>query len=333
MIRRINATLFAAALTAAGLTTSSASAQWKIGTVVAPPSMLGVLVDEMAADIGKLTQNRVTAVRFQNPNEQELTQNVIRGRLEMGYISATGMAVAVPEAGVLNMPYIWLSDAERDYVTDKYAVPLMAQILDGKGLTLVRFGEAGWTNIFCKGPCTKPADLKGMKIRVSPTAGDKMMFERLGANGVQMTLADFYPALQQGVVDGGTLTFSFYLITPASQAAPHYVFTKHSHQPAMLIAHKATWAKVSKADQDAVSKGLVSVAAMRKRVADDERPKMDVHRSKGGTVHLLTDEQRAEWAKVIAPGQTALVESYGGRAKEFYDTILKGKKEYAGLKK
>jgi TRAP-type C4-dicarboxylate transport system substrate-binding protein len=306
---------------------------WKIGTVVAPPSVLGVIVDEGAASIGKASNGAVTAERFQNPNEQELVQNISRGRLEMGYISATGLAVAVPEMGVLNMPYLWRSEAERDYVSDKVVVPLLEQILAGRGLVLVKPGEAGWTNLFCKTPCTTPDKLKGMKFRVSPTAGAKLFAERLGANAVGMSLADFYPALQQGVVDSGDLTFSFYLIGPAAQAAPHYVFTRHNHQPAFWVAHKATWDKLPPATQAAIVAGLPTVADVRKRVAADEEPKKAMHKSKGGFVYELTDEQRAEWAKLIEPGLPALAESYGGRAKELFAAIQKGKQDFAAGKR
>ncbi len=324
----------ALALAAAGLSAHAAAAEaWKIGTVVAPPSMLGVIVDEGAASIGKSTGGQITAERFQNPNEQELTQNILRGRLEMGYISATGMAVAVPEMGVLNMPYLWRSEEERDYVLDKVAQPLLEQILQAKGLVLVKLGEAGWTNLFCKTACTTPDKMKGMKFRVSPTAGAKLFAERLGANGAGMSLADFYPALQQGVVDAGDLTFSFYLIGPAAQAAPHYVFTRHNHQPAFFIAHKPTWDKLSADQQKAIVAGLPAVADSRKRVAADEEPKKAAHKAKGGFVHELTDAQRAEWAKVIEPGLPALAESYGGRAKELFALLQKGKQDFAAGKR
>lgn len=306
---------------------------WKIGTVVAPPSMLGIIVDEGAASIGRSTGGKITAERFQNPNEQELTQNILRGRLEMGYISATGMAVAVPEMGVLNMPFLWRSEAERDYVSDKVVLPLLEQILLAKGLVLVKSGEAGWTSLFCKTACTTPDKMKGMKFRVSPTAGAKLFADRLGANGVGMSLADFYPALQQGVVDAGDLTYSFYLIGPAAQAAPHYVFTRHNHQPAFFIAHKATWDKIAPEVQKAIIGGLPAVADGRKRVAVDEEPKKAAHKAKGGFVHELTDSQRLEWAKVVEPGLATLAESYGGRAKELFAEIQRGKQEFAAGKR
>jgi TRAP-type C4-dicarboxylate transport system substrate-binding protein len=324
----------ALALVAAGVGAQAwAQEAGKIGTVVAPPSMLGVIVDEGAAAIGKATAGKITAERFQNPNEQELTQNILRGRLEMGYISATGMAVAVPEMGVLNMPFLWRSEAERDYVSDKVILPLLEQIMLAKGIVLVKAGEAGWTSLFCKTPCTSPDKMKGMKMRVSPTAGAKLFAERVGVNGVGMSLADFYPALQQGVVDAGDLTFSFYLIGPAAQAAPHYVFTRHNHQPAYFIAHKGTWDKVSPEHQKAIVAALPNAADSRRRVATDEEPKKASHRSKGGFIHELTDEQRAEWAKVVEPGLPALAESYGGRAKELFAAIERGKADFAAGKR
>lgn len=325
MHRRTCLGALAAALFTIGAAGAQTPAEWKIGTVVAPPSMLGIIVDELAAQITQATGGAFRVTRFQQPNEQEIAQNVMRGRYEMAYISATGLAPAIPELGVLNVPYLWANAAERDFVLDRHVLPWVAQLLDSRGLVLVRFAEAGWTNIFCKAPCTTPEAMRGMKVRVSPTAADRMMFERLGSNGATMTLADFYPALEQGVVSAGTLTFSFYLIGPAAQSAPHYVFTQHSHQPAFLVANKNAWARVSPEQRAAIEQALLPTAVMRTRVAEDERPRMDLHRSRGGFIHLLTDEQRAEWARVITPGHEGLIASFGGRARELYDIIQQGK--------
>lgn len=302
---------------------------WRIGTVVAPPSMLGILVDEMAAAITRASGGAIRAERHQQPNEQEIAQNVIRGRYEMAYISSTGLAPAIPEMGVLNMPFLWSSAAERDAVTDRHVAPLVAQFLANRGLTLVRYGEAGWTSLFCTTPCTRPEMIRGMRLRVSPTPGDRMMFERLGANGSTMSLADFYPALQQGVVSGGTLTFSFYLIGPAAQAAPHYVFTQHSHQPAFLVANSGRWQRLAEAQRAAIEQAIAPTAELRRRVAEDEVPKMELHRSRGGHVHLLSEEERAAWAQVVLPGHEAVVAGFGGRARELYEAIQRGRQEFA----
>lgn len=309
------------------------SETWRIGTVVAPPSMLGILVDEMAVAITQATNGAIRAERYQQPNEQEIAQNVLRGRYEMAYISSTGLAPAIPELGVLNMPFIWANEAERDFVTDRHVTPLVAQFLANRGLHMVRYGEAGWTNLFCTTACTRPEQMRGMRVRVSPTAGDRMMFERLGSNGSTMSLADFYPALQQGVVAGGTLTFSFYLIGPAAQAAPHYVFTQHSHQPAFLVANTARWNRLPAEQRAAIERAIAPVSELRRRVADDERPRAEFHRSRGGFVHHLSDEERAAWAAVITPGHEGLIAGFGGRARELFETIQRGKAEFAAQRR
>ncbi len=97
----------------------------------------------------------------------------------------------------------------------------------------------------------------------------------------------------------------------------------------MFIAHKATWQALAQADRQAIVAALPVAADTRRRVTADEEPKKAAHKAKGGFVHELTDEQRAEWAKVIEPGLPALAESYGGRSKELYEAIQKGKQEFA----
>jgi TRAP-type C4-dicarboxylate transport system substrate-binding protein len=115
--RSIHRAIFGAVFATVAGTGASAQDAWKIGTVVAPPSMLGVIVDDLAKQITEATKGGISAERFQQPNEQEIAQNVIRGRYEMAYISATGLAPAIPEMGVMNIPFLWSSAEERDYVT------------------------------------------------------------------------------------------------------------------------------------------------------------------------------------------------------------------------
>ena len=84
------------------------------------------------------------------------------------------------------------------------------------------------------------------------------------------------------------------------------MFTRHNHQPAFWLAHKGTWDKLSPADQSAIVKALPATVQVRARIAGDEVSKMAFHKSKGGFVYELTDAQRAEWAKVVVPGQKSL---------------------------
>lgn len=317
------------------LNASSASAAetWRIGTVVAPPSTLGVIVDEIGQSIEEATNGAIKGERLQQPNEQEIAQNVIRGRYEMAYISSIGLAPAIPELAVLNIAYLWSSPEERDYVTDKYVVPIVEDILAENGLTLVRYGEGGWMNLFCRTACVEPGQIRGMKVRISPTASDQMMFTRLGANHVTMTLADFFPSLQQGLVDAGSLTFGFYAAGAAASAAPHYVFTQHGHQSMFLVAHTRYWNQLPEEQRKAIEAAILPTSEIRQRVAEEDAPTEKRHLAQGGFVHQLTPEQRAEWAAVVTPGHADLIAGFGPRAQEIYDAVMKGKAEFEAMSK
>lgn len=79
-------------------------------------------------------------------------------------------SVLIPEAALLNMPDLWRSDAERDFVTDNHALPVLKKVYDAKGLVIIGLGEVGWNDVVCKKACLTPDSVKGMKVRVSPAA-------------------------------------------------------------------------------------------------------------------------------------------------------------------
>lgn len=326
MIRTLAASLLTIAATLAAASSAVAQTNWKLATIVQPPNVVGTFAEEVAQSLTKSTQGRVTGERILAGNEQETTQNVIRGRVEMGFISASGMAVAVPEAAVLNIPFLWASEKERAAVRDGTSfLPVLTDILDKKGLVLLRYGDIGWTNLYCKTACTTPQSIRGMKVRVAATPASKMFFEQLGANGVSLTMSDLMIAIQQGTVAAGETSFGLYMTTPLAAAAPHYVFTRHGNQPAMFVANKAAWEKLSDADRKVIAAGILSNADMRRRVAEDEDAKREQHRKAGGFIHDLTDAQREEWRQAILPGQAKLVEGLGGRSKELFDAIQRGR--------
>ena len=305
-----------------------AQQNWKIASAAQPGSVLVGFVDETANKITAGTAGVLKTERLFVGSEQEIIQQLVRGRLEMGSVSYTGASVLIPEAALLNMPYLWRSNAERDFVTDNFALPILKKIYESKGLIIIGLGEVGWNDVVCKKACLTPNDVKGMKVRVSPAPSSKMFWGSLAVNGVQMPLSELYPALQSGLVEAADLPFSYYITTPAAQSAPHYVMTRHLHHGSTFMVNKKVWDGLS-ADQKKVVEGArPDVARMRREVEAEERPKMEEFRKKGGVVHELTAAQRLEWSKLVEPNQEKLVKEIGGGAQELWEAIQKGRKEF-----
>ena len=325
---------FAFAAGALALSQGSVLAQqnWKLASAAQPGSVLIGFVDETAKKISDSSNGAIKVERLFVGSEQEIAQQLVRGRLEMGSVSYTGMSVLIPEAALLNMPYLWRSDAERDYVTDNYALPVMNKIYDAKGLVILGLGEVGWNDVVCKKACLTPDSVKGIKARVSPSPASKLFWSSLQANGVQMPLSELFPALQSGLVEAADLPFLYYLTTPAAQSTPHYVMTRHLHHGSTFMVNKKVWEGLTAAQRDLVLAARPAIDRMRKDVAADEKPKMEEFKKKGGFVHELTGEQRAAWAKLVEPNQESLVKEIGGSAQELWDAIKKGKQAFAARK-
>lgn len=321
-------TLSCAALALAGGSVS-AQTNLKLASAAQPGSVLLGFVDETVDKINKNSNGTLKAERLFIGSEQEITTQLARGRLEMASISYTGASVLIPEAAVLNTPYLWKSDGERDFVTDNHALPVMKKIYEAKGLVIVGLGDVGWNDVVCKKACLAPGDVKGMKVRVSPAPSSKMFWSALAANGVQLPLSELFPALQSGLVEGADLPFLYYITTPAAQSAPHYVMTRHLHHGSTFVVNKGVWDKLTPEQQKVVSAARPDVVRVRKDVADTEKPKMAEFKAKGGFVHELTPAQRAEWAKLVEPHQQKLIDEIGGQAAELWAAIQKGKQEYA----
>ena len=309
-----------------------AQEQWKLGTVMQPPAFGAVLDDEFMASIGKSSGGKISVERQFIGNEQEMVQQVVRGRLQMGVTSAVGAGVAVPDGTAMSLPYLWSSDAERTYVTDRHAFPILKKMFAEKGLELLAIHEAGYNGVFCKMPCASPANIKGIKARVSPAPSSKMFWQSLGANGVQLPLSELWPGLEQNLVAAGDLPFPFYQTTPAGQSAPHFVTTQHLHHPWLYFVNRAAWETIPQATRQAIVAGLPEANGVRSRWFADEKKKIEAFVAKGGRIYVLNDAQRAEWQKLVEPNLPELVKGMGPGARELFDAIQKGKKEFAARK-
>lgn len=320
-------------LLAAGISaTAHAQDVWKLGTAAQPGSVLHEIVMKFINDFNASSGPELKLEYQHIPNEQEMHQQVVRGRIQLGASSFAAGALLIPETAILQTPYIWTSNEERIFVIDNHALPLMKRLYAEKGLELLMVADVGWNDIICKTACLTPESVKGLKMRVSPSQASRVTFKQLGANGVQMPLSEAWPGLQSGLVVGADLPFLFYITTPAAQSAPHYVMTRHYHHDSTFLINKALFDGMKPDMRAKLLKALPDVAWARKQVSDTEGPKMKEFVAKGGFVHQLTDAQREAWAAVIRPGAAEMVQAVGGRAQEVMDTLNKGKAAFAARK-
>src|SRR5947207_872747 len=201
-----------AVLAAAAIPLRSAFAQQKLVWKASDVHPLGYPTVEAIQRMGKkleaATNGRISIQMYpsmQLGGEKEMIEQCQVGALQIARISVGAMGPVVDELNVFNLPFIFRDETHMRHVIDG---PIGQELLDkisaNPNTRLVALGwmDAGTRNVYANKPVTKPADLKGMKVRMMGKPIFVETMNAMGGNGVAMGFNELYSAMQAGVVDG-----------------------------------------------------------------------------------------------------------------------------------
>lgn len=164
-------------------------------------------------ELEKLSKGRIEVQVFPNsslmPSRQEVS-GAIQGQVQMILPFVSFYESIAPSAGVFTMPTLF-----RDYdhldksVAGAVGKSVYAE-LESKGLKPIAFWHETPTYVFTsRKDVAALDDLKGLKIRIYPSAALENTIRRFGANPTVVPGSEVYLALQNGTVDGAVTTPSF----------------------------------------------------------------------------------------------------------------------------
>ena len=262
--------------------------------------------------------------------EVETIRAVRRGRLQGwgGSTAAVAEGARIPQLNLMELPFLFSSLKEADYVLDKVIAKDFIKILDAKGFTFGLWHENGWRNFATKTrPILKVADLRGVKMRSQESPVHLAMYKALGAQAESIPVPEVLGALKTGMVDGFDNTPLFSSATGWYEGAKHYTITRHIYQPAVILYSKKFLDKMPPDLRKIVignsaaeaAKGRQSVRAMRGDL-------MAIFRGAGIKVHELTPAQRAPFAAATRKVHTQFAPKIG---RALLNKVYAAKKAYA----
>jgi len=251
-------------LCAAGAVGPGAVAQDKVVWKASDVHPLGYPTVEAIQRMGKkleaATNGRISIQMFpsmQLGGEKEMIEQAQVGALQIARISVGAMGPVVDDLNVFNMPFVFRDEAHMRKVIDG---PIGRELLDRVSsspqskLIVLGWMDAGTRNVYANKPVTKPADLKGMKIRMMGNPLFVETMNAMGGNGVAMGFNELFSALQTGVVDGAENNPPTLLAQNHYTVSKVYSLTGHLIIPEIFVFSKRTWETLTKADQDLVRK-------------------------------------------------------------------------------
>ncbi len=262
--------------------------------------------------------------------ELEILNKVRRGQVEGAGLTCGAMSAVIPELDILEVPYLFESNAEADFILDNYLWKKFQELFAKKDLVLLTWAENGWRSIGHKSKVVRaPGDLKGVKIRSQESKVHLAYWRRLQAAPQAIAVPEVLPALQTGVVEAFDNTPLFTLAAEWQTAIKHYTVTDHIYQAAVVIYSKKFFDKL-KPDQQKIllGNGNEEAKMIRTNVRKLGDELIEVLEGSGVKVVKLSAAEKDAF-KASAQGLAEeMVKAIGGEAGAIYQLILEGKKAF-----
>ncbi len=252
----------AAALAACASLPLTAHAQtvWKASDVHPLGYPTVEAIQRMGKKLETATNGRIKIQMYpsmQLGGEKEMIEQAQVGALQIARISVGAMGPVVDDLNVFNLPFIFRDEAHMRKVIDG---PIGQELLDRvtaspqSRLVVLGWMDAGTRNVYANKPVAKPADLKGMKIRMMGNPLFVETMNAMGGNGVAMGFNELFGALQTGVVDGAENNPPTLLAQNHYTVSKVYSLTGHLIIPEIFVFSRRTWDAMSKEDQELLRK-------------------------------------------------------------------------------
>jgi TRAP-type C4-dicarboxylate transport system substrate-binding protein len=276
----------------------------KVATLAPSGSAWAKMMQTSAARLETETEGRVRLRYYFNAaqgDERDMVRRIKLAQLDGAALSAVGLGLLDPQVLVLELPYLFSTDAQVDHVRAVLG-PEFARGLEAAGVTLVSWGDVGWVHTYLTVELKSPDDLARLRFwQWTDDPISRELLAVLGLNGVPLGLPDVLAALQTGTIQACAAPP---LAAIALQWYSHVRFMTDrppSYAIGALVIRTDVLARLTPADRDLLLRGgrelgAKLTASVRR---DNERAKKAMLQAGIVVVHIPDDVQ----AKLVAAGK------------------------------
>jgi len=336
MNRVVQTTLIALlGLTATAGVAAADNIELRMATLAPSGSRWEKVLSEGGDKVADATEKRVTIKYYPDAgqgDERDYIRKINAGQLDGAAVTSVGLAMIDPAIKVLELPAMYESIEEMDYVRKKMWKYFQKKFAK-KGFQLGEPGDVGWVYFLSKTKVEKMSDLKGLKLWMwSDDEVVKAMYKKLGLSGVPLGVPEVEANLTSGKINacyGPPLAAMTLGWTPPK--------VKYATSMPMSYAIGATvikldaFNKISKDDQKKIEKITKKISkSLMKAVRSDNTQSLKQLKRKGITV-VTTD------ATMITDFTTAAEAVWKELVGKIYtqaelDDVLKYRAEYRAKK-
>ncbi len=274
----------------------------------------GEAIDTLAREVERRTNGRIKIQNFYSGSlggERESIEAVQLGTQELATTSTGPVPNFVPEARILDVPFLFRDKAHARAVLDGPIGDELLTKFDSKGFKALAWGENGVRHMTnSKRPVNAPDDLKGLKMRTMENPVHVAAYKSLGIVTTPMAFPEVFTALQQGTVDGQENPLSVIMAANFDQVQNHLTLTGHVYSPVVILMNKGVWDKLNAADKQIfLDAAKEAVKANRARVDKDDANGVAELRRKG--MNIIENVDKSRFIATMGPAMAEFEKQFG----------------------
>ncbi len=229
-------------------------------------------------------------------DETEMVRKVQRRGLDAVAISGAGLPQIDSSIDCLNIPMLFDSYEELDYVRRAITFDLQEHLASRK-IKVLNWAEAGWVYFFAKQPVSTPDDLK--KLRLWTAAGypeTERLFKQFGFRVVPLASTDMLTALQTGLIEAIDVPPLFALLDRSYQAASYMTDLKWAPLNAATVIHLDTWQRIPEKYRTALVSAVATIGeGLRDRIRQAEEDAIKEMQARGLQIVTVDRATKEIW--------------------------------------
>ena len=226
------------------------------------------------------------------------------GTIQMNNTGMPFLSKYVPDVQAFGLPFLF-KDADAAHAA--FDGPLGSEVKrivrERIGIRILGIGEFGFVNVLNnKRPVTSVADMKGLKIRVTPSPIAIATFNQLGAIPVSMDYAEIYTAIQRGAIDGTDQALPIIYDSKFYEVGKYIAETHHFFNAMVFNINAKFFDSLPPDLQTIVQEAALKAQAFdREAMADENAKARAAMLAKGVAITELEPAALAEFRAAVAP--------------------------------
>lgn len=261
-------------------------------------------------------------IRGEAGSEETMLQAARRGRIQLAAPSLAGATSLVPELAVLQLPFLFESAAQMDWIYDDVLPDEFRTAFAERGLVFLHWIDSGWLGFYGPHSFADPRAVAGVKLRTAPTDAARLTAQTLDADTIYVPYPEIVQALQTGLIEGGMTSDYGFITGGMAEEVQVFTLTRHGYDTGMMLANAAWFNALSAENQNLFQSAYGDTRDFRERSRSYTSGELRTLPDRVGTqVVELADDERARWVTATRPVHRAVLDRIGPPAKALYAVI------------